>query len=78
MKCILGVVLGIALCGVPAAMAQTAQESAACRGDVFRLCTAAQIALATVGDRHGIYACFKKHRHDLSKACDRVLKNHGY
>lgn len=78
MKRALIVALGITLCGALAAMAQTVQERAACRGDVFRLCTAAQIALATVGDRHGIYACFKQHRRELSKACDRVLKSHGY
>jgi hypothetical protein len=78
MKRILAIALAITLGGVLAASAQTAQERAACRGDVFRLCTAAQIALATVGDRQGIYACFRRHRRELSKSCDRVLKNHGY
>ena len=78
MKRILGIVLGITLCGVLAAMAQTAQERTACRDDVFSLCSAAQIARATVGDRQGIYACFKQHRRELSRGCDRVLKTHGY
>jgi hypothetical protein len=78
MKRIVCIVLGITLCGVLAAVAQTAQERAACRGDVFRLCTAAQIALATVGDRGGVYACFAAHRRELSRGCDRVLKSHGY
>jgi hypothetical protein len=70
-----GIIGCTTVCG---AEAQTAQERAACRGDVFRLCTAAQIALATVGDRRGIYACFKQHRREVSRACDRVLKSRGY
>lgn len=60
------------------ARAQTASERAACKPDVFRLCAVRQIAAAALGDRAGIYACFRAHRHDLSPACDRVLKNHGY
>lgn len=78
MKRILVIACGITLCGILAAVAQTAQERAACRGDVFHLCTAAQIGLAAVGNRQGIYACFREHRRELSTACDRVLKNHGY
>lgn len=78
MRALLAIIVGITLCGVFAAAAQTARERAACRGDAFRLCTAAQIALATVGDRQGIYACFAQHRRELSRACDRVLKNYGY
>jgi hypothetical protein len=58
--------------------AQTANERAACKPDVFRLCAAREIAAAALGDRAGIYACFRAHRQDLSPACDRVLKNHGY
>lgn len=58
--------------------AQTASERAACKPDVFRLCAAREIAAAALGDRAGIYACFRAHRYDLSPACDRVLKNHGY
>lgn len=58
--------------------AQTASEHAACKPDVFRLCAAKEIAAAALGERAGIYACFRVHRHDLSPACDRVLKNHGY
>lgn len=58
--------------------AQTTSERAACKPDVFRLCAAKEIAAAALGDRVGIYACFRAHRRDLSPACDRVLKNHGY
>lgn len=58
--------------------AQTASERAACKPDAFRLCAASEIAAAALGGRAGIYACFRAHRHDLSPACDRVLKNHGY
>jgi hypothetical protein len=78
MKRMICIALGIMLCAVPAAVAQTGQERAACRGDAFRLCTPAQIALAAVGDRQGIYACFAQHRNELSRRCDRVLKLHGY
>jgi hypothetical protein len=60
------------------ARAQTAGERAACKPDVFRLCAAKEIAAAALGDRSGIYACFRVHRHDLSAACDRILKAHGY
>jgi hypothetical protein len=45
---------------------------------VFRLCSAGEIAAAAFGDRAGIYACFRAHRSEVSPACDRVLKNHGY
>jgi len=69
-------IVGIMLCAA-AAEAQTSAERAACRPDVFRLCSAEQIALAAMGDRSGIYACFREHRRDLSRACDRVLKAHG-
>jgi len=61
-----------------AAFAQTAQEKAACRTDALRLCGAGAIAAAALGDRQGIYACFKRHRQELSRACDRVLRAHGY
>jgi hypothetical protein len=60
------------------AAAQTSSERQACKPDVFRLCSAGEIAAAALGDRAGIYACFRAHRRDLSPACDRVLKNHGY
>ncbi len=83
MKHVLGLVLaatlgGGAVAAVVEARAQSASERAACKPDVFRLCAAGQIAAAALGDRSGIYACFRAHRRDLSPACDRVLKNHGY
>lgn len=68
----------VSLAVITAAGAQTAAERAACRPDVFRLCTAGQIALAALGDRQGIYECFRQHRRELSRACDRVLRKHGY
>lgn len=73
------IVAGVALCAIVAqARAQTASERAACKPDVFRLCTASQIAAAALGKRDGIYACFAAHRRELSPACDAVLKTHGY
>jgi hypothetical protein len=60
------------------AAAQTSSERQACKPDVFRLCSAAAIAAAALGDRSGIYGCFRAHRADVSAACDRVLKSHGY
>jgi len=68
----------ITLAGADAAAAQTAAERTACRPDVFRLCAAGAIAAAAVGDRQGIYDCFQEHRRQLSRACDRVLRSHGY
>jgi len=60
------------------AVAQTSSDRQACKPDVFRLCSAGEIAAAALGDRAGIYACFRAHRSEVSPACDRVLKNHGY
>jgi hypothetical protein len=77
MKRVFAVVLIMLAAGADAA-AQTASERQACKPDVFRLCSAADIAAAAIGDRAGIYACFREHRRDLSPACDRVLKAHGY
>ena len=76
------VLVAAALLAATGASAQeyrgTADQQQACMGDVFRLCSAAEIAAAALGDRSGIYACFRAHRPDLSPACDRVLKSHGY
>lgn len=58
--------------------AQTAAERAACKPDAQRLCSAGTMLAAALGDRQYIYACFAAHRRELSKACDRVLKSHGY
>jgi hypothetical protein len=60
-----------------AAAAQTAAEKAACRPDALRLCSTDELARAFFGDRTGIYQCFKTHRREMSKPCDRVLKRHG-
>lgn len=60
------------------AQAQTAAEIAACKPDVMRLCTLDQKLLAAMGDRSGIFACMSAHRRELSRRCDRVLRNHGY
>ena len=61
-----------------AALAQTAAEIAACKPDAFRLCTSSQLASAVFGNRTGIYQCFKTHRREISKPCDRVLKRHRH
>jgi hypothetical protein len=79
MKRVLLFVLAVTFAAATAeAHAQTSSERAACKPDVFRLCAAREIAAAALGDRSGIYACFRAHRSDLSPACDRVLKSHGY
>jgi hypothetical protein len=80
MKRILAIVLAITFAAGAAAdaAAQTASERRACKPDVFRLCSAAEIAAAALGDRAGIYVCFRTHRREVSPACDRVLTNHGY
>lgn len=78
MKRVLAIALAVMVAATADAAAQTSSERQACKPDVFRLCSAAEIAAAALGDRAGIYACFRAHRHELSPACDRVLKNHGY
>lgn len=78
MKRVLAIALAIMVAATADAAAPTSSERQACKPDVFRLCSAAEIAAAALGDRAGIYACFRAHRHELSPACDRVLKNHGY
>lgn len=80
MKRILAIVLAVTVAAGAAAdaVAQTSSERRACKPDVFRLCSAAEIAAAALGDRAGIYVCFRAHRREVSPACDRVLTNHGY
>ena len=79
MKRILAFVLAVMFAAAASeTLAQTASDRAACKPDVFRLCAPREIAAAALGDRASIYACFRAHRYDLSPACDRVLKNHGY
>jgi len=72
------IALAVVLAAATDAVAQTSSERQACKPDVFRLCSAGEIAAAALGDRAGIYACFRAHRSEVSPACDRVLKNHGY
>ena len=78
MKRVFAIAFAITCAATADAAAQTSSERQACKPDVFRLCSAAEIAAAALGDRSGIYACFRAHRTELSLACDRVLKNHGY
>lgn len=78
MKRVIAIVFGIGMCGIISAAAQTGQEKAACRPDAFRLCSFADLLRAGMGDREGIFQCFKQHRRELSPPCDRVLKSHGY
>jgi len=78
MKHVIALALAITFAAIADAAAQTSNERQACKPDVFRLCSAAEIAAAALGDRSGVYACFRAHRNDVSPACDRVLKSHGY
>jgi hypothetical protein len=78
MRRVLAIVIAATLAAAADAVAQTSSERQACKPDVFRLCSAGEIAAAALGDRAGIYACFHAHRSEVSPACDRVLKNHGY
>jgi hypothetical protein len=84
MKRTLAIVLGLSLCGVIAAAAQTQAEIDACKPDAFELCPTC-IAKATwakiVGhkiDRACFFACFKQYRKQLSPACDQVMRNHRH
>ena len=78
MRRVLAIVIAVTLAAAADAAAQTSSERQACKPDVFRLCSAGEIAAAALGDRTGIYVCFRAHRSEVSPACDRVLKNHGY
>ena len=78
MRRVLAIVIAVTLAAAADAAAQTSSERQACKPDVFRLCSASEIAAAALGDRAGIYACFRAHRGEVSPACDRVLKDHGY
>ncbi|MBV9562068.1 MAG: hypothetical protein JOY90_16725 [Bradyrhizobium sp.] len=54
------------------ASAQTAHEHDACARDVSRFCRAHM----SEGDSV-VLACLQQNRARLSKACDKVLKEHG-
>lgn len=54
------------------ASAATKSEEDACEPDVMRLCR----KLINQGD-FTILACLKEKRARISRACDKVLKNHG-
>jgi hypothetical protein len=52
--------------------AATKSEEDACERDVMRLCR----KLINQGD-FAILGCLKEKRSRISRACDKVLKNHG-
>jgi len=52
----------------------TAEERAACKPDVIRLCKTASTASA---DEMVILFCLKDNRAKLSKACRKVLEDNG-
>jgi Cysteine rich repeat len=54
------------------AFAQGARENDACARDVSRFCRARM----NDGDS-AVLACLKEHRARLSKACEKVLTEHG-
>lgn len=54
------------------ASAQTAHEHDACARDVSRFCRAHMNA----GDQV-VLSCLQQNRHRISKACDKVLTEHG-
>jgi len=54
------------------ALAQTAREHDACARDVTRFCR----AHINDGDQV-VLACLQQHRKRISKACDKVLTEHG-
>ncbi len=58
--------------GVSAAPAQSQQNQDACARDVTRFCR----AVMNDGDQV-VLACLKQHRAKLSKACEKVLTEHG-
>lgn len=69
------VVIGLFSAGVilgSSAYAATKSEEDACEPDVMRLCR----KVINQGD-FTILACLKEKRARISRACDKVLKNHG-
>lgn len=53
------------------AMAQTAEEKAACRSDAMKYCS------SHVGKPQEMNACLAEHKSDLSEACRKVVEAHG-
>lgn len=54
-----------------AAMAQTAQEQAACRSDAKKLCS------SHVGNAAAMKTCLRENKASLSEACLKVIEKHG-
>lgn len=50
----------------------------ACTDDALHFCPMRALLAAAGGDLRGVRACFVRHRRDLSAACGRVLRRHGY
>jgi hypothetical protein len=50
----------------------------ACTGDAMKFCPMRVLLAAAAGNVRGIHLCFSRHRRELSDACDRVLRRHGY
>jgi hypothetical protein len=55
-----------------AALAQTAHEHDACARDVSRLCR----AVMSDGDQ-AVLACLQQHRSRVSRACEKLMSEHG-
>jgi hypothetical protein len=53
------------------AIAQTAEEKAACRSDAMKYCS------SHVGKPQAMNSCLKEHKADLSEACRKVVEAHG-
>jgi hypothetical protein len=54
------------------ALAQSAEQIAACTPDAFNLCRKEALA----GDRDGVIKCFDKRKRELSAACKAAIGKH--
>ena len=50
-----------------AAVAETPEQRQACMNDAFRVCAAA------IPDRHNVYECMVRNKHQLSAACRTAM-----
>ncbi len=70
--CAFGVAAGGATVQVPPDVRE------ACTDDAMHFCPMRALLAAATGDLRGVRVCLARHRRDLSPACGRVLRRHGY
>lgn len=75
----LAFVLGFCLSGMVSSCQQVFavdldKATAACSGDMHRLCTSPELAGAIIGNYKGIIACIRRERGKLSPECRAAMK----